>query len=131
MKKLLISLTVVAVLAFGVMVYAHGPGWGGGKMMGPGYGGHMMGQWYGGHMTGPMMGWSGAGDNQKFLDETADIRKELHEKKFEYFEALRDPETSAKTITKLEKDLRDLQEKLYAKAPGPAYGRFGGFGCNW
>lgn len=132
-------LFVVGVLAFGIMVYAHGPGWGGGHMadcgygehmMGSGHGGHMMGQGYGRHMAGSMMGWRDSDEYGKFLDETADTRKELHEKKFEYFEALRDPETPARTITKLEKETRELQEKIFSKAPRSAYGRYGGFGCN-
>jgi hypothetical protein len=140
MIKLGIGLLIVGVLAFGVMAYAHGPGWGGGQMaeygygghmMGSGQGGHMMGQGYGGRMTSPMMGWRGSKDNQKFLDETADLRKELHNKKFEYFEAARNPDTKPETIAKLEKETREIQEKLYEKAPRSGYERYGGFGCNW
>jgi hypothetical protein len=140
MIKIGIGLMIVGILAWGIMAYAHGPGWSGGHMadysygghmMGSGYGGHMMGQGYGRHMTGPMMGWGGSEDNQKFLDETTDLRKDLHEKKFEYFEATRNPETKPETIAKLEKETRELQEKLYTKAPRSAYGGFGGFGCNW
>ncbi|MCG2722600.1 MAG: hypothetical protein L6290_11420 [Thermodesulfovibrionales bacterium] len=89
MKKVLISLAVVAVLAIGVAVYAQGTGWGGNYT--PGYGYHMMGQGYGGHM----IGWRGGGYDQKYLDETADVRKELTTKKFEYFEAIRNPKTNA------------------------------------
>ncbi|MHA2218827.1 MAG: hypothetical protein ACXACY_23125 [Candidatus Hodarchaeales archaeon] len=121
MIKLAVGLIVVGILAFGIMAYAQGPGW---------VGGNMMGQGYGGHMTGPKMGWRGSGYDQKFLDETSDVRKELHNKKFEYFEATRDPETKPDTIAKLEKETRELQEKLYAKAPRSAYGGSGGFGCS-
>ncbi len=79
--------------------------------MGSGDGGHMMGPGYG-HMYGNQGGY-----DQKFLDETVDERKELHQKRFEYMEAVRDPKTDDKTVTKLEKEITGLQEKLYAKAP--------------
>jgi hypothetical protein len=138
MKKVLVSVTVVTLLAIGTFAYAHGTGWwGGGHMMGsgygmgqgygghtmgPGYGGHMMGsgygmgQGYGGHMSGKKGGY-----DRKFLDETADLRKELHNKKFEYFEAVRNSETDSSTITKLEKEIREIQEKIHEKAPRTAY----------
>ena len=106
MKKALIGFTVLTLIAFGAIAYAHGPGWFGGgyhHMTGPGYGGHMMG-WMGGY-------------DQKFLDQTVESRKELHEKQFEYAEAIRNPNTKPETITKLEKEITDLQEKLYTKAP--------------
>lgn len=129
MKKVLAIITVVTVLAIGAFAFAHGPGYGGN--MGPGYGNHM-GYGYGGHMMGPgyghMYGNQG-GVDQKFLDETADLRKELHQKRFEYMEAVRNPETNEKTMTKLEKEITDLQEKLYAKAPRTARGS--GYGPCW
>jgi hypothetical protein len=100
MIKLAVGLIVVGILAFGIMAYAQGPGWGGVNMMGPGYGSHMMGQGYGRYMTGPKMGWRGSGYDQKFLDETSDVRKDLHNKKFEYFEATRNPDTKPETIAK-------------------------------
>ena len=136
MKKVLAGLTVLTLLAIGAVAFAHGPGgWGYDHMMGRGYGGHMMGSGYGGHMMGSgygghMMGSYG-GYDQKFLDETADLRKELHTTKFLYFEALRDPETDTKSVTKLEREIRDLQEKIHEKAPRTAYGRFGGYGCGF
>lgn len=125
MKKVLALVTVVSLLAIGTFAFAHGTGlWGdgqkgyghGGYGMGYGYGGHMMGPGYGDHMYGRF-----GGNNQKFLDETADLRKELHNKKFEYFEAVRNSETDSTTITKLEKEIREIQEKIYEKAPRTAY----------
>jgi Spy/CpxP family protein refolding chaperone len=119
MKKVLAIVTAVTVLALGAIAFAHGPGYGGN--MGYGYGGHMMGPGYGNHMGygygGHMMNWTGGEADQKFLDETKDLRKELHQKRFDYMEAVRNPKTDEKTITKLEKEINDLQEKLYAKAP--------------
>lgn len=131
MKRLLAVTAIVSILAVGAIAFAHGPGsgWGGGQMMGSGYGGHMMGSGYGGQMTG-RMGWGGQGDgtDQKFLDETADLRKELHEKRFEYMEAGRDAGTTNDTTAKLEKEIYGLQEKIREKAPRTAYGTVGNQG---
>jgi hypothetical protein len=116
--------------------YGMGPG-----MMGPGYGGYgmgpgMMGPGYGGYGMGPgMMGGYGMGPGmmghgyygqseecQKFLDQNAGVRKELNSKRFDYFEAIRNPKTTPETVAKLEKEIRELQEKIYSKAPQ---------GCGW
>ena len=139
MKKSVILLVAVSVLALLAVVYAQGPGMtGGGQgcycpycgqylgprggygmgpgMMGPGHG--MMGG-YG--MTGP--GYFGKSEEcQKFLNETAGLRKELHNKRFEYSETLRDPKTTPESAAKHEKEIRELYEKIYAKTP---------HGCWW
>lgn len=87
--------------------YGYGPGYG----MGPG----MMGGY------GPGYGMVPGGANvyspqmKKFLDETTDLRKEIHNKQFEYAEALRDPKTTPESIWLLEKELRDLTGKLTEK----------------
>ncbi len=126
MKKLLVTLTVLTVLAVGVGAFAFGPGWfGGGPMMG--YSG---GTW----CTGPGScfngGAYGPAYDSKFLRDTRELRKELNEKRFEYFEALRNPETKPETITKLQKEIWDLQQKIYEKAPRTAYrGGFGPYGA--
>lgn len=125
MKALAVGLTVVVLLALWAISYAHSPGWFGGQM-GGNYGGHMMGQGFGGHM----MGWTN-GYDQAFLDGTADLRRDINNKRFEYFEAVRNPETTPDTITRLENELRELQEKLYGKSPRRTFGRFGGFGRWW
>ncbi len=137
MKKLIAAIAVVSILAVGAIAYAHGNGaWGGGHMGGQGYGGHMgqgyggqmMGQAYGGHMMGGY--GSGYGTDQKFLDETTDLRKELHNKRFEYSEAARDPKTDTDALAGLEKEIYELQAQLHKDAPRTAYGRSGGLGCN-
>lgn len=130
MKKLVTVLAVVSLIAIGAAAYGHGTGtWGGGHMMGSGmmgYGGHMMGTvGYGGHM----MGSSGFKYDKKFLDETTELRKELHNKRFEYFESLRDTETTPKTLTNLEKEVFDLQFNIREKAPRTAFGTSSGYGC--
>lgn len=140
MKTFVVVLAAAVLLGIGAMVYAHDPGagWGGGHMMG-GYGGHMMGYGYGGPMMGQgyggrMMDWRGpaSGDDAKFLDETANLRKELHEKRFDYFEASRNPETDPATLSKLEKEIYEIQSKIGEKAPRRTYGGYGGgYGRCW
>ncbi|MEF9476303.1 MAG: hypothetical protein L0958_06440 [Candidatus Mariimomonas ferrooxydans] len=88
-------------------------------MMGSGMGHGMMGCGMGHGMMGCGMGHGMMGYNaesyRKFLDGTAGLRKELHSKKFEYFEVLRNPKTKPETITKLEKKIQELQSKIYEK----------------
>jgi hypothetical protein len=103
--------------------YGMGPG-----MMGSGMGCGMMGHGYGGHMMGRgMMGGYGMGHGmmgsgyygkqyQKFLDETVDLRREIHNKRFDYFEAVRNTDTERETILKMDKEIRALQDKLYEKS---------------
>jgi len=122
MKKLLVALTLISLVAAGTVAYGHG--WGG-YGMGVGYGGHMMGY---GHM-GPMMG--GYGYDQKFLDETAELRKELNDKRFEYFEALRNPQTTPEKVATLEKEIYELQSKIYEKSPRTGFRGTGGYGHCW
>lgn len=99
MKNLIVTLAVISLIGVGAIAYGHGTGAWGGHMMGPGYGGgHRYSQY------------------QKFLDETVDLRKELHGKRFEYFEALRNTKTTTEAITKLEKEIAELEDKIYEKA---------------
>jgi len=153
MKKSVLLIVILSVLAIVAIAYAQGPG-----MMGPGYGygmgPGMMGGGYGygmgpgmmgpGYGMGPgMMGGYGYGmgpgmmgpgygrgpgyygqteECQKFLDENAGLRKELHNKRYEYFETIRNPKSTPESVAKLEKEIRELQEKTYSKAPQ---------GCWW
>ncbi|UCH82305.1 MAG: hypothetical protein JSW20_06630 [Nitrospiraceae bacterium] len=131
MNRLIIAVAVVFILAVGAIAYAHGPGydgWGGGHMKGYVYGGHMMGPGYGRHM----MAREGAGyeDNQKFLDETRDLRKDLHSKRFEYMELSRNSDTSEEALSKLDKEIIELEDKIREKAPRTAMGR-AGYGYCW
>ena len=106
MKAFKAMVIVVLILGIGSIVSAQDPG-----MMGNG----MMG-------NGMMRGYYQSEECQKFLDETADLRKELYDKRFEYYEANRNPKTTVETLTKLEREIFDLQKKIYAKAP---------LGCSW
>lgn len=72
-------------------------------------------------MMGP--GWQGRGganqseECQKFLNDTASMRKDLFSKRFEYFEALRNPKTTADQAAKMEKEIWEMQQKIYSQAP--------------
>lgn len=141
MKKVSALLIFIGILATFNFAYADDPvTWGGynycpycGTYMGPqgGYGhgmgpgmmrqGMMGGRGMGHGMMGPgMMGrgyQSQSPECQKFFDDTAGLRKELNNKRFEYFEAVRNPKTTGEALAKIEKEVRDLQEKIYAKGP--------------
>jgi hypothetical protein len=92
--------------------YGHGPG---------------MMRGYGGYGHGPGMMWGDPGrrpgyfhqseECQKFLDQSSGLRKDLNEKRFEYTEEMRNPKTSRESLAKLEQEIRDLQDKIYSKAP--------------
>jgi hypothetical protein len=107
MKKILAGIAVLLIILAGALAYAHGPGRWGGQMMGPGYGGRMMME----------PGGQGSGPDQASLNETADLRKELHNKKFEYYEAMRDPKTTVETLSILEKEIYDMRSRIREKAP--------------
>jgi uncharacterized protein (DUF342 family) len=53
---------------------------------------------------------------QKFLDETASLRKKLHNKKFDYSEAIRNPDTTRATMLNIEKEILDLKWEIYQKS---------------
>lgn len=139
MKKMILAAVLAVGLATAGMAYAHGGygnggyGMGGYGMMGPGYGYGMMGPGYGmmgggygngyacpGYGNGGYRGgWNNSWNNpnsQKFLDDTVQLRKQLNDKRFEYQEALRNPNTTREQLAKIEKDMIDLQAKISDKA---------------
>jgi len=120
MKKILAGIAVLLIVSAGALAFAHGPGRWGGHMMRPGYGGMFMN----------MNGQENAPD-QTFLNETADLRKELHNKKFEYVEAMRDPKTTVETLSELEKELYDIKSRIREKAPRTAGRGMYGYGRCW
>jgi len=121
MKRLAIGLAVVSLLAVGALAYANEHG---GRHMKGGMLGHVV---EGCCEKGQMMG-HGDETSQKFLDETYSLRKELHDKKFEHQEALRNPGTTLETVAKLERDMQGLKEKIREKAP-EGMGRMLGSHC--
>lgn len=127
---LLASLAGAQMMGPGMMAPQQPRGWG----WGPGYGmgcwgmmapGMMMphGMMGPGMMAPGMMGggmmwyWLQRPQVQKFLDETVELRKELMLKRFEYFEALRNPDTPAEKLGQLQRDLLKLSQRLYRKLP--------------
>ncbi len=136
MKKMIIATVLAVGLATAGLVYAQG-GYGGGYGMGPGYG--WMGPGMGGHGYGWMgrgmrgynggygcpgygYGWGGAQNSwnsqqyQKFLEDTVLLRKQMNDKRFEYREALRNPNTTSEQLAKIEKEMIDLRTKISQKA---------------
>lgn len=121
MKKALIAIITLGLLSAGAVAFAGwgGPGYGPGACGGPGYGGAYGPGSCGGPGYGP--GWGGGPATdvnpekaRKFFEETADIRKALHEKMFDYREAYRAGDE--KKAEALEKDITELREKLYEMA---------------
>jgi len=98
--------------------YGMGPGMMMGSGMGPGM---MMGGGMG-QMHRHMMeeyGW-GPGMNrfnspeqyEKFLDATKDMRKKMHDLRFEYGEMMRNPTTTMGDLKKMEQEMFNLQKKI-------------------
>ena len=131
---------IVAIILVFSVAYGFAMMHEGGHMMGesqlgqtasPGYGGHMMGgmmgqgghmidqgghRGCGEHMMGGMMGYGSEEDQQKFLDDTTDLRREMHNKKFEISEALRSPDTDRAILLKLKKEMLEIKIKMYDRA---------------
>lgn len=99
-RKLFIALIVIGILSVSAISYAHmwGGGWGWRQgMMGDGPDAYGCGE---------------GGYDQKFLDETADLRKTIHGKMFDLREAWRKGEKAEA----LEKEVEELKDKLFEKA---------------
>jgi hypothetical protein len=88
-----------------------GYGMGPGMMGGYGYGGYGPGY-------GPGRGYGSRPQSEtchNFMNETQGLRKDLMAKRFEYSEAMREPKTSRETLSTLEKQMDELQDKIQAK----------------
>ena len=48
----------------------------------------------------------------KFLNDTVDLRRQMVVKRFDYREALRNPETTPEDLAKIEKDMLELRIKM-------------------
>lgn len=53
----------------------------------------------------------------QFLDDTKAQRRELHIKRFDYFEASRRPDTDPRIILELERDINKLSFDINRRAP--------------
>lgn len=94
------------------MGYGMGPGMMmGGYDMGRGMMHGMMGYGRGHH-------WAGVQNPEKYekiLNDTVELRKKIHDKNFEYFEAQRKPDTARKVVLGIEKELFELNQQLREK----------------
>lgn len=66
-----------------------------------------------------MMGPRGQGmtyeQRQKFLNDTVELRKEMHDLRFKYMEAQRDPDTTLEKLGDLEQKMLDLRREMFKK----------------
>jgi len=75
-------------------------------------------------------------EQQKFFDETRDLRKEMHEKRFALMEAYRVQDPDQQKIMALEKDIDTIREKIQSRAKGlgittgPGYCGCQGMNCQ-
>ena len=119
MKKILISTLLILGLAAGyAFAYKSGYGYG---MGGCGY--HKMGcamMTHHGMMSkcpvasGYAHGWDKE-IYRKYLDETADLRREMNNVRFDFKEARRNPDTTQKILAELEKKFFDLHAQVQEK----------------
>jgi hypothetical protein len=132
MVALMLALVAVAQAQSSGSDQGWGPGYGPGYRMGPGMMGGQdlgMGRGYGwghGPMSPDLWGYRYGKRMreicEKFLDETAPLRKEFVSKRFDYYEALRNSKTSSETLSRLEKEMSYINQKIWAKSP---------HGCWW
>lgn len=111
MKRLIAIAAALTLLSIGAVAFAHGPGYGGNMMGygdGPGYGGG-----YGGG-PGFMGRFADTEEGRKFLDETKDLRKKLHDSMFELKEAYLAGDE--KKTEKIEKETEEIREQIHEKA---------------
>lgn len=125
MKRLLIA-TVLAIGLTSVGGYANAPCDTGG---GSEYGGHGMGQgmmddyenndagYY--HPRDAVFAQNRWTSEQKqiFLDDTVKLRKEMYDKRFKYKVALKNPKNTRQQLSMMEKEMIDLRDTIYDKAP--------------
>jgi hypothetical protein len=92
MKKIFMGLMGLTLLLIAVAAFAHPQGMMEGK-------------------TGQM-----SAEQQKFFEETKELRKAMHDKKFELMESGRTTDPDEKKIDGLRKEIAALREKIQAKA---------------
>lgn len=124
MKKIIIGSLLAVGLASGI-AYAHGNNWNGHMM---GYGNSGYGMMGGGMMGGrtydcPGATWSGqtganAEVNQKYLDQTSEFRKKMHDLHFDYMEAYRNPTTTQENLANMQQQMDDLRKQMFEISKG-------------
>lgn len=125
MKKTLLTIAVIATIGLSGYQFADAqPGGGYGYGMGPGY---MMGQGYG-----PQVNEQTTKAQEKFFNDTKDLRKQLYTKRVELNAVLTSEHPDESKVAKLSGELFDLREAINQKATESGLtGRgYGGYFCN-
>jgi len=84
-------------------------------------GGGMMGQgnWNNmgcnGMMGGAMMNQMNPNQQQSFMDATTELRQKMVDLRFDYKEAMRNPDTDPKELAKIEKQMLDIRSQMMGK----------------
>ena len=89
---------------YGMMPPMMGPGWGHNPM-------HHMGGWVPPCTQGPRN--KSAEEYTKFMDNTRDDRRKLHNLMFDYGEVMRNPEPDQEKLQAMQKEIFDLREKIF------------------
>lgn len=77
----------------------------------------MMGSGMGhGMMTGRMMSRMSSENQQRFMDDTVELRKEMHSLRFAYMEAMRNPDTRLAELADMEQQMLDIRKDMLRKA---------------
>ena len=86
-------------------------------MQGQGNGTMMNGGGMGqGRMDGGMMYNMTADNQQKFMNDTKEMRQKMHTLRFEYMEAMRNPKTTLKDLGDMEQKMLDMRKDMLKKA---------------
>jgi Spy/CpxP family protein refolding chaperone len=113
MKKMIVTLGLVALMLFGVTyVYAQGPGFGPGHKGGPYWDSPNRGKWF--NLT-PEQKTKFQELRQKFDEETAQLRGAIFTKRLELRSLWTNPKADPKAIMDKEKELRDIQNQMRDK----------------
>jgi predicted lipid-binding transport protein (Tim44 family) len=62
-----------------------------------------------------MMGFKSSEEFEKFLEDTKEQRRKLHDMRFEYIEKRRQPETTIGELKKMKQEMADLTKQIHAK----------------
>jgi hypothetical protein len=54
-------------------------------------------------------------NQQEFLNDTKELRKKMHALKFDYAEALRNPETDKKDLDRINAEMESIWKLIYEK----------------
>jgi hypothetical protein len=62
-----------------------------------------------------MMGFKSSEEFEKFLEDTKEQRRKLHDMRFEYVEKKRQPETTVGELKKMKQEMADLMKQIHEK----------------